>query len=59
MTTAHMLISRENCMYDKVLAISHVYAINPDVDVNSAAEDYVAKIRKLYPGSDLPSFDLL
>ena len=55
--STHAYFQRE--LYDKVPAISHVYAINPDVDVNSAAEDYVAKIRKLYPGSDLPSFDLL
>ena len=39
---------------------SNVYAINPSVDVNEAAEDYVQKIRKLYPDeSRVPAFDLL
>ena len=39
---------------------SNIYAINPSVDVNEAAEDYVRKIRKLYPDeSQVPAFDLL
>ncbi|XP_065914455.1 6-phosphogluconolactonase-like [Dysidea avara] len=37
---------------------SHLYLIDPSVSVEDAAEDYTAKIRKLYP-NDLPSFDLL
>lgn len=37
---------------------SNVYVIDPTVSVEEAAEDYTAKIRKLYP-NDLPSFDLL
>ena len=55
--STHAYFQKE--LYDKVPAIKHVYAINPDVDVNAAAVDYVDKIRKLYPGGDLPSFDLL
>jgi 6-phosphogluconolactonase len=50
--STHAYFQRE--LHDKVPAISHVYAIiYPDVNVNSAAEDSVVKIRKLYPSSDL------
>lgn len=38
---------------------TNVYAIDPALDVTEAAEDYIAKLRKLYPGDDHPSFDLL
>lgn len=39
--------------------ISHIYAIEPSLTVEAAAKDYTAKIRKLYPGDALPTFDLL
>ena len=37
----------------------NVIAINPNVTVVEAAEDYTRKIRSVYPGSGVPSFDLL
>lgn len=38
----------------------NIYPINPTLDVNGAAEDYVAKIRKVFPDeSRVPRFDLL
>ncbi len=36
-----------------------VHSIDHSLTVEEAAEDYVAKIRSLYPGDDLPTFDLL
>eukprot|EP00731_Ephydatia_muelleri_P037212 Em0419g9a len=38
---------------------NNIYTIDPSLDVSEAAEDYIAKLRKLYPGEDHPSFDLL
>lgn len=47
-------------LYDHVgIKPENIYAIDPGVDVSAAAVDYVAKIRRLYPGEDLPRFDLL
>jgi 6-phosphogluconolactonase len=41
--STHAYFHRE--LYDKVpTMILHVYAINPDINEDSAAEDYVAKI---------------
>ena len=38
----------------------NIYPINPSVDVNAAAEDYVAKMGKVFPDkSKVPAFDLL
>ena len=38
----------------------NVYPIDPSVDVSASAEDYVAKIRKVFPDkSKVPAFDLL
>ena len=38
----------------------NIYPIEPSLDVNAAAEDYVAKIRKVFPDhSKVPLFDLL
>ena len=38
----------------------NIYAINPSLDVNAAAEDYSEKIRKVVPNrSTVPAFDLL
>ncbi len=39
--------------------IQNIYSIDPTVTVHEASEDYVRKIRKLYPGDNLPTFDLL
>lgn len=36
-----------------------VHAIDHTLDVAGAADDYIAKIRTLYPGDELPTFDLL
>lgn len=36
-----------------------VYAIDHTLSVEEAAKDYITKIRKLYPGNELPTFDLL
>lgn len=45
-------------LFDHV-PVANVYTINPDLTVEEAAEDYITKIKKLYPGDDLPAFDLL
>lgn len=46
--------------FDKVnFPPENVFPIDPTLDVGGAAEDYVAKIRKVYPGNEVPSFDLL
>ncbi len=36
-----------------------VHSIDHSLSVEGAAEDYIAKIRSLYPGDGFPSFDLL
>ena len=54
--STHAFFQRE--LYDHV-SVGQVYSIDPSIDVAAAAKDYVMKIRKLYPGDDLPSFDLL
>ena len=56
--STHAFIKRELLDHVSVPA-DNVYTIDPTLDVNGAAEDYVRKIRKLYPGEALPSFDLL
>lgn len=39
---------------------NNIYPINPSLDVNAAAEDYVAKLRQVFPEeSKIPVFDLL
>ena len=46
--------------FDKVqFPLENVFPIDPSLDVGGAAEDYIAKIRVVYPGNELPSFDLL
>lgn len=45
-------------LFDHV-SIANVYSIDPTITVEEAAEDYVKKIKKLYPGDGLPKFDLL
>lgn len=56
--STHAFIKRE--LLDHVsVAADHVYAIDPTLDVSGAAEDYIRKIRTLYPGDALPAFDLL
>ena len=37
----------------------HVFKINPDVNVDDAAEDYIAKIRTVFPGDAIPSLDFV
>ena len=37
----------------------NVLAMNPKVSVEDAAKDYTQQIRTIYPGPQLPSFDLL
>ena len=47
-------------LYDHVdIKPENIYSIDPSVDVSAAAVDYVAKIKRLYPGEGLPRFDLL
>ena len=65
----HVPLSSEdsNIAYIKRELLSHVgvpasnvYAIDPSVGVSEAAEDYVRKIRTLYPDeTQIPAFDLL
>jgi len=45
--------------FDHQKAISNIYVIDPTMSVYEASEDYVKKIRKLYPDQNLPVFDLL
>lgn len=54
--STHAFFQRE--LYDHVPA-DNVYVIDPTLDVSGAAEDYIRKIRRLYPGDDHPAFDLL
>lgn len=54
--STHAYFQKE--LFDRV-PIKNIYAIDPTLSVEKAAEDYVAKIRKLYPGDSLPTFDLL
>ena len=54
--STHALFKRE--LFDHV-SIPNIYPIDPSLSVEKAAEDYTAKIRKLYPGDALPTFDLL
>ena len=56
--STHAFIKRE--LLDKVaLPQENIYAIDPSLDAQGAAEDYIRKIRKLYPGEGYPSFHLL
>ena len=56
--STHAFIKRE--FLDHVsIPPEQVYTIDPTLDVYGAGEDYVRKIRRLYPGDALPSFDLL
>ncbi len=38
---------------------NNVFPINPSLSVEEAAKDYTQKIRTVYPGTELPSFDLI
>uniref|UniRef100_A0A8C5PKP3 6-phosphogluconolactonase n=1 Tax=Leptobrachium leishanense TaxID=445787 RepID=A0A8C5PKP3_9ANUR len=42
-----------------VLSESQFVKIDPSLSVEEAAADYTRKLRELFPGSDVPSFDLL
>lgn len=56
--STHAFIKRE--LLDRVpIAPEHTFAIDPTLDAEAAAEDYTRKIRSLFPGGDLPAFDLL
>ena len=56
--STHAYIKRE--LLDHVtVPESNIYTIDPSLDVIEAAEDYIAKLRKLCPEDDHPSFDLL
>lgn len=47
-------------LFDKVgMKPENVFAIDPSVGVQEAAEDYISKIRKVFPGTETPNFDLL
>ena len=56
--STHAFFQRE--LYDKVgIPSDNVFSIDPTLDVDGAAQDYIQKIRRLYPGDGLPEFDLL
>ena len=56
--STYALYKRE--LFDKVgLKPEHIFAIDPVLSIDEAARDYTEKIRKVFPGDDLPSFDLL
>ena len=55
--STHAYYQKEFFGHDQV-SIANIYTINPTVTVQEAAEDYVRKIRKVYP-EGLPIFDLL
>ena len=55
--STHGFIQKE--LLDHVRPVAKVYAIDHSLDMAGAAQDYITKIRTLYPGDDLPSFDLL
>uniref|UniRef100_A0A4W3JS25 6-phosphogluconolactonase n=1 Tax=Callorhinchus milii TaxID=7868 RepID=A0A4W3JS25_CALMI len=38
---------------------NHVVAINPTLPVEEAAKDYAVRLRELFPGDNMPVFDLL
>ncbi|KAM8972793.1 6-phosphogluconolactonase [Pelodytes ibericus] len=42
-----------------ILSESQFVIIDPSLPVKEAAADYAQKIRELFPGNDLPTFDLL
>lgn len=54
--STHAFFKRE--LYDHVTG-PNVYAIDPTLTVEEAAKDYIAKVKRLYPGDSLPTFDLL
>lgn len=54
--STHAFFQKE--LFDKV-PIQNINAIDPTLSVEDAAQDYTTKIRKLYPGNALPTFDLL
>lgn len=56
--STHAYVKKE--LFDHVtVPENNVYTIDPSLDVSNAAEDYTAKLHKLYPGEGHPSFDLL
>ena len=55
--STYALYKRE--LFDVVnVPASNVFAINPSLDVGGAAQDYITKIRQIYPDT-VPSFDML
>ncbi|XP_069120670.1 6-phosphogluconolactonase-like [Argopecten irradians] len=38
---------------------NNIFPINPDITVEDAAEDYLRKIRTVFPGDGIPRFDML
>ncbi|OWF44258.1 6-phosphogluconolactonase-like [Mizuhopecten yessoensis] len=41
------------------MAESNIFPINPDLTVEEAANDYLKKIRTVFPGDSIPRFDML
>ncbi|XP_060065716.1 6-phosphogluconolactonase-like [Ylistrum balloti] len=37
----------------------NIFPLNPDISVEEAAEDYLKKIRTVFPGDSIPRFDML
>lgn len=58
--STHAFIKQE--LLDRVpISPEHVFAVDPAIvdDPEAAAEDYARKIRSVFPGDELPAFDLL
>ncbi|XP_076455084.1 6-phosphogluconolactonase-like [Babylonia areolata] len=50
----------KNNLVSKVQGLSdNIFPVNPDIQVESAAEEYLKILRQVFPGEGVPRFDLL
>ncbi|XP_014681290.1 PREDICTED: 6-phosphogluconolactonase-like [Priapulus caudatus] len=50
---------RDNLIGKAPIHTENIFPINPNLSVEECAKDYTACLRKVFPGDDLPRFDLL